>query len=136
HRRGPGTPGGGPARRQVMKKSTFTQLFMVLLLFSTLVVWASAEKEDGSSTAPISAPAPTNDPTDVAAVRQIGQDMGDAMVAGDIEKLNEIFADDWATIDSSGKIFTKEPLLTDFKSFHDKLEWFENGAIDVQVFGN
>jgi ketosteroid isomerase-like protein len=62
--------------------------------------------------------------------------MGDAMVAGDIEKLNQIFADDWATIDSSGKVFNKEPLLTDFKSFHDRLEWFENGPIDVQVFGN
>ena len=31
---------------------------------------------------------------------------------------------------------TKETLLTDFKSFHDKLEWFENGPIDVQVYGN
>jgi len=80
--------------------------------------------------------APFNDPSDLAAVKQIEQDMGDAMVAADIEKLNQIFADDWATIDSSGKIFTKAPLLTDFKSFHDKLEWFENGPIDVQVLGN
>jgi hypothetical protein len=27
-------------------------------------------------------------------------------------------------------------MLTDFKSFHDKLEWFENGPIDVQVYGD
>jgi ketosteroid isomerase-like protein len=80
--------------------------------------------------------APSNDPAAVDAVKQVGQDMGDAMVAGDIDKLNQIFADDWATVDSSGKIFTKESLLSDFKSFHDKLEWFELGPTDVQVFGD
>ena len=58
------------------------------------------------------------------------------MVAGDIDKLNQIYADDFATVGSSGKLITKEALLNDFKSFHDKLEWFENGPMDVQVFGN
>jgi ketosteroid isomerase-like protein len=79
---------------------------------------------------------PSNDPAAVDAVKQVGQDMGDAMVAGDIDKLNQIFADDWATVDSSGKIFTKESLLSDFKSGKHKLEWFENGPVDVQVFGD
>ena len=79
--------------------------------------------------------APSNDPAAIEAVKQVGQDMGDAMVAGDIDKLKQIFADDWATVDSSGKIFTKESLLSDFKSGGHKLEWFENGSIDVQVFG-
>jgi ketosteroid isomerase-like protein len=80
--------------------------------------------------------APSNDPAADDAVKQVGQDMGDAMVAGDIDKLNQIFADDWATVDSSGKIFTKESLLSDFKSGKHKLEWFENGPVDVQVFGD
>jgi len=80
--------------------------------------------------------APSNDPAAVDAVKQVGQDMGDAMVAGDIDKLNQIFADDWATVDSSGKISTKESLLSDFKSGKHKLEWFENGPVDVQVFGD
>jgi ketosteroid isomerase-like protein len=80
--------------------------------------------------------APSNDPAVVDAVKQVGQDMGDAMVAGDIDKLNQIFADDWATVDSSGKIFTKEGLLSDFRSGKHKIEWFENGPIDVQVFGD
>src|SRR5205823_8570983 len=80
--------------------------------------------------------APSNDPAAVDAVKRVGQDMGDAMVAGDIDKLNQIYADNWATVDSSGKIFTKESLLSDFKSFHDKLEWFELGPTDVRVFGN
>src|SRR6059058_664272 len=80
--------------------------------------------------------APSNDPAAVDAVKQVGQEMRKAMMASDIEKLNQIFADDWATVDSSGKIFTKESLLSDFKSGKHKLEWFENGPVDVQVFGD
>jgi ketosteroid isomerase-like protein len=80
--------------------------------------------------------APSNEPAAVDAVKQVGQDMGDAMVAGDIDKLNQIFADDWATVGSDGKISTKESLLSDFKSGKHRLEWFENGPVDVQVFGN
>jgi ketosteroid isomerase-like protein len=76
-----------------------------------------------------------NDPSAVDAIKQLEQEMGDAMVAGDIAKLSQIYADDFATV-SSGKVITKETLLTDFKSFHDKLEWFENGPMDVHVYGN
>jgi len=80
--------------------------------------------------------APFNDPSDLAAVKQIEQDMGDAMVAADIGKLNQIFADDWATVASSGKIVTKDSVLRDFKSGKDKLVSYELGPIDVQVLGN
>jgi ketosteroid isomerase-like protein len=76
------------------------------------------------------------DTTDVEAVKQVEQAMGSAMVAGNVDKLTQIYADNFATIGSDGKVVTKETLLTDFESFHDKLEWFENGPIDVQVFGN
>jgi hypothetical protein len=58
------------------------------------------------------------------------------MAAGDIVKLDQIYADDWATVTSSGRVVTKQNLLGDFKSFHDKLIWFENGPIDVQVYGD
>jgi len=58
------------------------------------------------------------------------------MVAGDINKLSQLYADDFATIESSGKIITKKDLPSDFQSFHDRLEWFENGPMDVQMFGN
>jgi ketosteroid isomerase-like protein len=81
-------------------------------------------------------PQPSTDPTDINAVRQLEQDMGDAMVRLDIAKLDQIYADDFATIGSSGKTITKKDILRDFESFHDKLESFENGPMDVQVFGN
>jgi len=83
-----------------------------------------------------SSPQPSNDPSVVNALKQLEQDMGDAMVGADIDKLNQIYADDFATIGSSGKVITKKDLLQDFESFHDKLVSFENGPMDVQVFGN
>jgi uncharacterized protein (TIGR02246 family) len=107
----------------------------VLLLFSALAWWAGASIV-GVAAMGKGKSAPASDSTDVDAIRQLGQDMGNAMVAGDIDKLNQIYADDWATVESSGKIVTKETMLTDFKSFHDKLEWFEIGPIDVQVYGD
>src|SRR5260221_719636 len=82
------------------------------------------------------APQPSNDRNAVETVKQIAQDMGDAMVAVNIERLNEIFADDWVSANSSGKILTKESLLQRFKSGSDKLRSFELGPMDVQVFGN
>ena len=62
--------------------------------------------------------------------------MGDAMVRVDLDKLNQIYGDDFATLGSSGKVITKKDLLRNFESFHDKLVSFENGPMDVQVFGN
>jgi ketosteroid isomerase-like protein len=81
-------------------------------------------------------PKASQDPADIAAIKQISQDMGDAMVRVDIERLSQIYADDFVTVGRSGKVITKADLLTDFKSFHDKLESFELGPIEVQVFGN
>jgi ketosteroid isomerase-like protein len=80
-------------------------------------------------------PQPSNDPTVVNSLKQLEQDMGDAMVRVDVDRLSQIYADDFATLGSSGKVITKKDLLRDFESFHDKLESFENGPMDVQVFG-
>jgi ketosteroid isomerase-like protein len=80
--------------------------------------------------------AQAKDTSDIEAVKQVEQSMGSAMVAGDVDKLSQIYADDFATFGSDGKVITKQALLSDFESFHDKLEWFENGPMDVQVLGN
>ena len=77
-----------------------------------------------------------NDPAVVEALKQIERDMGQAMVAVDLEKLNRIFADDWTSIGASGAVVTKEKVLGNFKSGVDRLEAFELGPMDVQVKGN
>jgi len=92
--------------------------------------------------APVSAnsaeAAASKNANDIAVIKQIEKDMGDAMVAVDIDKLSQMFADDWVTTVPAGKVatVTKESILRDFKSGNDKLEAFELGPIDVQVFGN
>ena len=103
--------------------------FLPVLLVCACVASASA----GSCEAAMSQYA-----NDVAAIKKIEKDMGDAMVAVDIEKLGRFFADDWATTVPAGKTatVTKESILRDFESGNDKLEAFELGPIDVQVFGN
>jgi ketosteroid isomerase-like protein len=81
-------------------------------------------------------PGTAKDSSDVAALKQLGQDMGDAMVAGDVDKLAGMFADDWFSIGTSGKSTNKEALLASFKAGKCKLMSFELGPIDVQVVGN
>jgi ketosteroid isomerase-like protein len=80
--------------------------------------------------------ASSQDQTVVDTLEQVGQDMGDAMVAVDIQKLDQIYADDWVTIGSSGEVMNKEGLLRLIKSGKHKLVSFELGPTDVQVFGN
>jgi ketosteroid isomerase-like protein len=82
------------------------------------------------------APQPSQDPTVVQAIEQLEQDMGDAMVRVDIDRLNQIYADDFVSVGSAGKIIHKQDLLRDFQSLHYKLEAFEIGPMNVQVFGD
>ena len=76
------------------------------------------------------------DSADVKAIRQLGQDMGVAMVALDVDTIDRMFGDDWVSAGSSGKVSTKEKLLSDIKTGEKKLTWFELRPIDVQVFGD
>ena len=74
--------------------------------------------------------------SDADAVKQISRDMGDAMVAGDIGRLSQIYADDAQIIGISGKFVTKDGLLRNIESGRHDLLAYELGPIDVQVFGN
>ena len=76
------------------------------------------------------------DPSAAVEIKKLEQDIGDAMVAVDLEKLNQAYADDFATIGSSGKLFHREDLLEDFKSGKHKLVSFELGPVNVQAFGD
>jgi uncharacterized protein (TIGR02246 family) len=102
-----------------------------VLITSVLVCTGSVVLADS-----LNAPSKEAVAADVAAIRQLGKDMGNAMVAGDIDKLNQIFAEDWASVGRSGKVITKEDFLRNHVSGIHKLEWFELGPIDVQVLGN
>lgn len=119
-----------------MKKRVLGRWIVVLSLLSPLVWWAGAGMGEAAMGKGGDAPVPSKDPAAMEAVRKVEVDMGDAMVAVDIDKLNQIFADDWATVGSSGRIITKKEVLEGFKSGKDRLLSYENGPMDVQVFGN
>ena len=82
------------------------------------------------------AEAPAAESGEVETLKRLGQQMGDAMVARDIATLDRIFADDWVSVGSSGKVVTKETVLQAFKSGRDTLESFVLGPMDVLVLGN
>jgi len=120
-----------------MEQSGLGRWILRPLLCSALVWWAGIGiREAAAIGGRGDAPAPSKDPAVIEAVRKVERDMGDAMVAVDIDKLNQIFADDWASIGSSGRVITKERVLQDFKSGRDRLVSYQNGPIDVQVFGD
>ena len=99
------------------RTTSIVTMFISLLAFSLL----QAQPKDASA---------------VDTIKQLEQDIGDAMVARDIEKLNQFYGGDWVAIGYSGKVIDKQTLLSDFKSFHDTLESFKIGPMDVQVFGD
>jgi ketosteroid isomerase-like protein len=117
-----------------MKKSVFSRWFAVLVSFSALVWWASvslraaAPMGKGESVS-------AGDAADIETVTKVERDMGDAMVAVDIDKLSQIYADDWASV-SGGKIMTKVGVLDYIKSGKNKLVSYEFGPMDVQVVGD
>jgi len=62
--------------------------------------------------------------------------LGDAILNADMQKLDEIYADDFAMLGASGKIITKQYILQQIQSGKYKLVSYELGPIDVQVLGN
>ena len=121
-----------------MKKNALGQWIVMLLLVSALAWWAGVSIwEAAAMSVQGDAPVPSKDLAVIEAVRKVeGPDMGDAMVALDTDKLNQIFGADWVAIGESGRVMTKEKLLQDVKSGKDRLVSYKIGPIDVQVFGD
>jgi ketosteroid isomerase-like protein len=79
---------------------------------------------------------PAKDASVADTLKQLEQQFGDAIKDVDTDKINQILADDWASLGSSGRTLTREGFLSDLKSGNHKLESFENGPMDVKVLEN
>lgn len=91
----------------------------------------------GTCFSPLHAQAPKPAASGAAeAVKQLEQDWSNAQKAHDIDKLNQIIADDWAGLGSDGAKSTKKQFLDDVKSGVNKLDSFEIGPMDVKVIGS
>ncbi|MGO9641069.1 MAG: nuclear transport factor 2 family protein [Candidatus Acidiferrales bacterium] len=79
---------------------------------------------------------PANDSSIAQAVKQVEHDWTDAMIAANVDKLDQILADDWVAIGPDGSSETKAAYLADMKSGTLKIETFDFGPMDVKVLGN
>jgi len=79
---------------------------------------------------------PAKGPSVAQAIKQLEHDWVDAMKAGDIDKLSQIFADDWTGISYDGSKRTKQSFLAAMKSGGEKIESIEFGPMDVKVMGS
>jgi ketosteroid isomerase-like protein len=69
-------------------------------------------------------------------LKQLVQAFGDAIKDVDTEKFNQILAEDWASLGSSGRVLTREGFLSDLKAGAHKLESFQLGPLDVKLLGD
>jgi ketosteroid isomerase-like protein len=79
-------------------------------------------------------PAPSSDVADT--LKQLEQDYGDAIMAVDLDRIDQIVADDWRGVGNSGRVANKENVLEFVRSRKSKLESFELGPRDVKVLGD
>ena len=80
--------------------------------------------------------ASSNDASDVDALKQLAQDFGDAIKDADTDKFNRVLSEDWQSVGASGKVLTREGLLSDLKAGYHKLESFKIGPMYVKVLGD
>ena len=80
--------------------------------------------------------ASSNDASDVAALKQLAQDFGDAIKDADADKFNRVLSEDWQSLGASGRVLTREGFLADIKAGAHKLESFKIGPMYVKVLGD
>lgn len=68
-------------------------------------------------------------------INQLDRDWADSMIHGNLDRLNQIVADDWVE-GYPDKPVTKDGFLSSVKSGAHKLESCEFGPRDVKVLGN
>ena len=79
-------------------------------------------------------PAPSSDVAET--LKQLELDYGDAIKAVDLDRIDQIMADDWRGVSGTGRVANKQDALEFVKSRKSALEWFELGPRDVKVLGD
>jgi ketosteroid isomerase-like protein len=77
--------------------------------------------------------APSEDGSVADTLKQLVQEFGNAIKDVDTDKINQIVADDWASLGSSGRTLTRDGFLSDLKSGNHRLESFQIGPMDVKM---
>lgn len=69
-------------------------------------------------------------------LEKLEQDYGKAIMDVDLERIDQIMADDWRGVGESGRAATKANALELVRSRKSRLEWFAIGPRDVKVVGD
>jgi uncharacterized protein (TIGR02246 family) len=109
-----------------MKKLQMKKVVGAALLACTCAGLVLAQNPEASS----------KDASVADTLKQLVQAFGDAIKDVDTEKFNQILADDWASLGSSGRVLTREGFLSDLKAGAHKLESFQLGPLDVKILGD
>lgn len=73
--------------------------------------------------------------SDADTLRQLSRNWADATKAIDVNRLSQIFADDYRYVGTYGKIKSKEDVLSYVQTRDIRLESFEFGPMDVKLVG-
>jgi ketosteroid isomerase-like protein len=102
-------------------------------LMKTIVVLLGCVSLDPVLAQPPQAPAQA--PSVYDTIMQLSHEWGDAEMASDVDKMNQIIADDW-TADYPGHFVTKATLLSGVRTGKHKLLSCELGPHEVKAFGD
>jgi ketosteroid isomerase-like protein len=69
-------------------------------------------------------------------LKQLENDWADAMKQGDVDKIDQIVAEDWTGLGPAGRKLSKKTFIADMKSGKGKGESTKFGPMDVKVMGH
>jgi Domain of unknown function (DUF4440) len=75
-------------------------------------------------------------PAPAAQIEQLERERQQAFVRGDIDALDRDTADDYTTINSSGKISTKPQMMTNLRAGKTKVESFTLDDLHARIYGD
>jgi hypothetical protein len=81
-------------------------------------------------------PAATQPATDEEKIKQLERDRQDAFVRGDVDALDRETADDYTTINGSGKLSTKPQMMQNLRAAKTKVLSVKLEDLKARIYGN
>src|SRR4029453_10097690 len=110
-----------------MKRPPQTAILALCLTIGTSLYAEAAPRDPTSATQPAA---------DEESIKQLERDRQDAFVRGDIERLDRDTADDYTTINGSGKISTKPRMMENLRQHKHKILSVKMSDLKARIYGD